>query len=390
MQLASAIIPIIVILTSIWVFIDAKKIGVQKGQIEGMGNLNPIGWLVACLMLWIVSFPFYLAKRGEYKRINSSKAQKATIVSTQAIASGDLLTQLDKLAQLRDRGVLTDEEFNVQKQKLLNVESISHHEPEKFTDSDEESTLKLITFFVIKAGIVISLVWFLSTVYIDYKKAGDDEAMKFAFSQYQLCMWDDSLEDAQTYCKNKHITDERLKSQLPFYWSCVDNFEGKESYEDETHGFLEDATKTCGEKTISYIFEKEQSEDISNPSLYTQAKQSIQNTAVDTSDDKFGAIYYDFIKTKDEKVAELLDSLETNSMINTSMTVKEVFAACGEYVLRDLKKTERIKLVEILKAGVNNDEEYMKKLKSTPDGQLLFTSTFLLMEDVQTCAFERI
>lgn len=61
---------ILVIGTSIWVLIDAKTIGVKKGQIQGMGNLGPMGWFFICLLLWIVGFPFYLVKRSEYKRIN--------------------------------------------------------------------------------------------------------------------------------------------------------------------------------------------------------------------------------------------------------------------------------------------------------------------------------
>lgn len=64
------IITIIVIATSIWVLIDAQTIGVKKGQIQGMGNMGPISWFLACLLIWIVAFPFYLAKRGEFKRIN--------------------------------------------------------------------------------------------------------------------------------------------------------------------------------------------------------------------------------------------------------------------------------------------------------------------------------
>jgi hypothetical protein len=67
---------IIVIATSIWVLIDAKTIGVKKGQIQGMGNLGPSGWFFACLLLWIIGFPFYLAKRSEFKRINSAPPQE--------------------------------------------------------------------------------------------------------------------------------------------------------------------------------------------------------------------------------------------------------------------------------------------------------------------------
>lgn len=61
----------LVIGTSIWVLIDAKTIGVRKGQIKGMGDMGPVGWFLVCLLIWIVGFPFYLAKRPEYKRVNS-------------------------------------------------------------------------------------------------------------------------------------------------------------------------------------------------------------------------------------------------------------------------------------------------------------------------------
>jgi hypothetical protein len=65
-----AIVWLIVIITSIWVLIDAKKIGVKKGQIKGLADIGPWGWFFVCLLLWIIGFPFYLLKRGELKRIN--------------------------------------------------------------------------------------------------------------------------------------------------------------------------------------------------------------------------------------------------------------------------------------------------------------------------------
>lgn len=63
---------LIVIVTSIWVFFDAKKIGVKKGQLKGVCNMGPGGWLAVCLFLWIIGFPMYLIKRSELKRINSA------------------------------------------------------------------------------------------------------------------------------------------------------------------------------------------------------------------------------------------------------------------------------------------------------------------------------
>lgn len=62
---------LVVIGTSLWVLMDAKSIGVRKGQIQGLGNMGPWGWFWGCLLLWIIGFPLYLVKRGEFKRVNA-------------------------------------------------------------------------------------------------------------------------------------------------------------------------------------------------------------------------------------------------------------------------------------------------------------------------------
>ena len=69
-----ALIWIIVIGTSIWVLIDAKTIGVKNGE-----DMGPWGWFFVCLLLWIVGFPFYLAKRRAWKRINMEKVNPPTL-----------------------------------------------------------------------------------------------------------------------------------------------------------------------------------------------------------------------------------------------------------------------------------------------------------------------
>lgn len=79
----------IVIVSSIWVLIDARSIGVQKGQIRGIANMGPMAWFFVCLLLWIVGFPMYLAKRPEYKRINGKIGSNAlpTLVGVTTIAA---------------------------------------------------------------------------------------------------------------------------------------------------------------------------------------------------------------------------------------------------------------------------------------------------------------
>ena len=67
----SELILIVVVVSSIWVLVDAKTIGVKKSQIQGLGNLGAWGWFFVCLLFWVFGFPFYLAKRSAFKRISS-------------------------------------------------------------------------------------------------------------------------------------------------------------------------------------------------------------------------------------------------------------------------------------------------------------------------------
>lgn len=61
---------VVIIGTAIWVYFDSKTIGVKKGQVKGLANLSPLGWFFSMIGIWIIAFPLYLAKRGEFKKIN--------------------------------------------------------------------------------------------------------------------------------------------------------------------------------------------------------------------------------------------------------------------------------------------------------------------------------
>ena len=65
------LIIIVIVATSIWVFVDAKGIGARKGLQKGFFDLGPFGWFATCLLLWIVGFPVYLAKRSDIKKLAS-------------------------------------------------------------------------------------------------------------------------------------------------------------------------------------------------------------------------------------------------------------------------------------------------------------------------------
>jgi hypothetical protein len=60
---------LIVLPTSVWVLIDATTLKATKGKLGGgFFDMGVAGWFFSCLFCWIVAFPAYLAKRGEYKR----------------------------------------------------------------------------------------------------------------------------------------------------------------------------------------------------------------------------------------------------------------------------------------------------------------------------------
>lgn len=112
-------IPILIVLgSSIWVLADAKAIGIKKGQVRGLANMDPGDWFVCCLLLWIVVFPMYLTKRPQFMQINGKT--KGLLVRSDTLTA-DGAAALEKLAVLRDRGVVTEDEFQTQKAKILGL-----------------------------------------------------------------------------------------------------------------------------------------------------------------------------------------------------------------------------------------------------------------------------
>jgi hypothetical protein len=49
--------------SDIWVARDARRLGARRGTLGGFLDMGPVGWFFACLFLWLVAFPCYLATR---------------------------------------------------------------------------------------------------------------------------------------------------------------------------------------------------------------------------------------------------------------------------------------------------------------------------------------
>jgi ABC-type multidrug transport system fused ATPase/permease subunit len=89
------------------------------------------GWAKALWVIFIIIFPFlgvlvYLIARGgsmQERRIQEAKQQQKAFDSyvreTAGTPGADTATQLSKLADLKNQGVLSNDEFETQKAKLL-------------------------------------------------------------------------------------------------------------------------------------------------------------------------------------------------------------------------------------------------------------------------------
>ena len=117
---------LVVLVSAIWVLVDAKNIGVKKGLVSGLGDMGPIGWFLVTLLLWIIGFPMYLYYRGSFKSAiaaqSNSNLSEQQSSSVQKNNSQSLpYEELEKLASLKEKGFITEIEFEAKKKQLLGV-----------------------------------------------------------------------------------------------------------------------------------------------------------------------------------------------------------------------------------------------------------------------------
>lgn len=89
------------------------------------------GWIKALWCIFVIVLPFlgvfvYLIARGgkmQERKLQEAARQKqefdSCVRETAGVSSGDVTSQLAKLADLKARGVLTDAEFEAQKARVL-------------------------------------------------------------------------------------------------------------------------------------------------------------------------------------------------------------------------------------------------------------------------------
>lgn len=109
--------------TALWAGVDAYRIELKKYKTLGI-EYGAFGAFAAVLALWIIGFPWYLSMRGKILRGQAElrdKYKEEAIKSISLVENNydEILAQLEKLGELKEKGILTDEEFRAQKEKLL-------------------------------------------------------------------------------------------------------------------------------------------------------------------------------------------------------------------------------------------------------------------------------
>ena len=108
----------------IWLFLLFRVV-IDVYRSDDLGGFSKALWLLFVIFLPYLGVFVYLIARGHKmteRDIAQAQAQKASMdeyVRTVAGSSGGVAAELEKLASLKDQGVLTQAEFDQQKAQLL-------------------------------------------------------------------------------------------------------------------------------------------------------------------------------------------------------------------------------------------------------------------------------
>ncbi len=107
----------------LWIWI-AIMVVVDIFRSDDMGGFSKALWFIFVIFLPYLGVFIYLIARGgkmhERQAADAAAQQKAFDTYVRETAgSADVATQLEKLADLRDKGVISAQEFDSQKAKLL-------------------------------------------------------------------------------------------------------------------------------------------------------------------------------------------------------------------------------------------------------------------------------
>ena len=109
--------------TAAWAAWDSTKIQIR--DYKTTLSSHPVVLFFGIVLLWIVFFPWYLAVRYHITHGTQPRKQSIQPVGTPSVQSGagaaplSISAELERLAEMRARGVITEDEFNAAKGRVL-------------------------------------------------------------------------------------------------------------------------------------------------------------------------------------------------------------------------------------------------------------------------------
>lgn len=85
----TGLIFVTVLATSIWVAVDASNLGAPRDRNLGVAGSSPLAWGLACIVMWIVFFPLYLAKRPRIRAAGLEHRHGTMRQSRESVAAGE-------------------------------------------------------------------------------------------------------------------------------------------------------------------------------------------------------------------------------------------------------------------------------------------------------------
>jgi hypothetical protein len=91
---------------------------------DDMGGFAKAIWIIVCIVFWVLGPMVYIIARGgkmAERELAAAKAQDAAVKQyiQEAAGTGSVTDELHRLSELKDKGVITDAEFQALKAKAL-------------------------------------------------------------------------------------------------------------------------------------------------------------------------------------------------------------------------------------------------------------------------------
>ncbi|MCX5806947.1 MAG: SHOCT domain-containing protein [Proteobacteria bacterium] len=106
---------IIVLATTIWLTYDASTNKIPATKQPYSINNGALAWCLSALLLWIVTFPYYLVRRSQVLRERRGNGNSETF------SAQDIESQLSALARLKEQKLISESDYEQKKKQLLGI-----------------------------------------------------------------------------------------------------------------------------------------------------------------------------------------------------------------------------------------------------------------------------